>query len=83
MQNITLRSRVGADGHLHLNIPTALPNAELDVIVFLRPINYVDTSKPKTTFSERWRGQFKGIARPLNHADQDLRFEYLAERYKL
>jgi hypothetical protein len=80
MQNITLRSHVGADGDLHLNVPTTLTNTELDVIVFLRPVNPKNTPK---TFSERWRGKFKGATRPKNHAERDLRFEYLAERYKL
>ncbi|MEK8016380.1 MAG: hypothetical protein VSS75_005890 [Candidatus Parabeggiatoa sp.] len=82
MQNITLRSRVGADGNLQLNVPTALPNTELDVLIFLRPLNSSDINKPKT-FSERWRGKFKGITHAKNNAEQDLRLEYLVERYKL
>ncbi|MDM8560622.1 hypothetical protein [Candidatus Parabeggiatoa sp. HSG14] len=82
MQNITLRSCVGADGNLQLNVPTALTNTELDVLIFLRPLNSSDSNKPKT-FSERWRGKFKGIAHAKNNAEQDLRFEYLVERYKL
>jgi len=83
MQNITLRSRVGVDGNLQLNIPTALPNTELDVLVFLRPVkSSSDINKPKT-FSERWQGKFKGISQSKNNAERDLRFEYLAERYQL
>ncbi|MDM8565056.1 hypothetical protein QUF74_05330 [Candidatus Halobeggiatoa sp. HSG11] len=82
MQNITLRSRVDADGNLQLNIPTTLPNTELDVLVFLRPVNSSDVNKPKT-FSERWYGKFKGMSDSKNNAERDLRFEYLAERYQL
>jgi len=82
MQNITLRSRVGADGNLQLNIPTALPNTELDVLIFLQPLNSSDINKQKK-FSERWRGKFKGIAHAKDNAKRDLRFEYLAERYEL
>ncbi len=82
MQNMTLRSRVGADGNLQLNVPTALPNTELEVLIFLRPVNTSDINKPKT-FSERWRGKFKEIPHAKNNAERDLRFEYLAERYQL
>jgi len=82
MQNITLRSRVGADGNLQLNIPTTLPNTELDVLVFLLPVKSSNINKTKT-FSERWQGKFKGISNTENNAERDLRFEYLAERYQL
>jgi len=82
MQNITLHSRVGADGHLHLNIPTALPNTELEILVFLRPVKSSDINQAKT-FSERWQGKFKGIPHGENHLERDLRFEYLAEHYQL
>jgi len=82
MQNITLRSHVGADGNLQLNIPTALPNTELDVLVFFLPVKPSDINKPKT-FSERWQGKFKGILHSENNAERDLRFEYLAEHYQL
>ena len=82
MRNITLRSRADAQGHLQLDIPTAFPNTELEVLVSLRPVNAFNVNKSKT-FSERWRGKFKIIARAKNDAEPDLRFEYLAERYKL
>jgi len=40
---------VGADGNLQLNIPTALSNTELDVLIFLRPIiKSLEPNKPKT-----------------------------------
>ncbi len=82
MQNITLRSHVGADGNLQLNIPTTLPDTELDVLIFLRPINSSDVNKTKT-FSERWQGKFKETSNSEDSAERDLRFEYLAERYQL
>jgi len=81
-KNMMLRSRVGADGNLQLNVPTALPNTELEVFIFLRTLNSSDINKPKT-FSERWLGKFKGKPQAKNNAERDLRYEYLAERYHL
>ena len=83
MQNITLRSRVGADGNLQLNIPTTFPNTELDVLVFLLPPVKSSNINNTKTFSERWQGKFKGIPHSENNAERDLRFEYLAEHYQL
>ncbi len=82
MQNITLRSRVGADGRLHLNIPTTLTDTELDVIVWLRPVKVADQDR-KEPFSEWWAKQFAAIPHHEDHSERDLRFEYLAKRYKL
>jgi hypothetical protein len=39
MQNITLRSHVGKDGILHLDIPVGLTDAELEVTVSLQPVD--------------------------------------------
>lgn len=39
MQTITLRSRVGSDGVLHLDIPSDYTDAELDVTVTVRPVH--------------------------------------------
>jgi hypothetical protein len=82
MQNITLRSRVGTDGRLYLDIPTRLTDTELDVIVWLRPIKASDHDK-RETFSEWWAKQLGAIPHRENRPERDLRFEYLAECYKL
>lgn len=39
MKMIHMRSRVGADGILTLNVPTEAPNTELDVTVVVAPAN--------------------------------------------
>lgn len=39
MQNITLRSHVGKDGILHLDIPVGLIDAELEVTVSIQPVD--------------------------------------------
>lgn len=82
MQHITLHSCADADGNLQLNIPTTLPNTELEVLVFLRPVKPSTPEQPKT-FSQRWQGKFKGISQSKNNVEPDLRFEYLVERYQL
>jgi hypothetical protein len=38
MQRITLNSRVGQDGILHLDIPVDVTNADLTITVILQPI---------------------------------------------
>jgi len=61
MQNITLRSRVGADGNLHLNIPTALSNTELDVLIRLSPHNASASNESSETFSEWWAKELASV----------------------
>ncbi len=45
MQSITLRSYVGSDGILHLEVPVGLTDAELEVTVTIQPVT---PSKVKT-----------------------------------
>ncbi len=45
MQTITLRSHVGSDGILHLEVPVGLTDAELEVTVTIQPVT---PSKVKT-----------------------------------
>ena len=50
MQNITLRSHVGEDGILHLDIPVGLTDAELEITVSVQPVDSpseVDSPKEK------------------------------------
>lgn len=82
-QSLTLRSHVGADGQLHLNVPTNLTETDLEVIILLKPLPPPAPVKPPQTFSERWRGKFKGLYQVQEQATQDLRFQYLMEHYDL
>jgi hypothetical protein len=38
MQSIKVRSRVGSDGMLHLQIPGGIKNTDLEVIVIFQPV---------------------------------------------
>ncbi len=82
MQNITLRSRVGTDGRLQLDIPTRLTDTELEVIVWLRPVK-VSGRGNQETFSAWWAKQLSAVPQHKEYLERDLRFEYLAERYQL
>ena len=42
MQSITLRSHIGPDGILHLNVPVGIHDAEIEVTVTIRPIPKLD-----------------------------------------
>lgn len=82
MQSITLRSQIGADGKLNLNIPTNLANMELDVVIWLRPVTPVPTGKSET-FSQWWAKQVVTTPFAFPSPKKDARFDYLAERYQL
>lgn len=45
MQSITLRSRVGEDGILHLEVPVGLTNADLEVTVTVQLIDLQPKAK--------------------------------------
>ncbi|EDN71140.1 hypothetical protein BGP_2108 [Beggiatoa sp. PS] len=70
MQNITLRSHIGADGNLQLNIPTTLPNTELEVLIFLHPVK-----------SSNFNKKFKSNNGEKNHAKSYIRFSYWCRWY--
>ena len=38
MRSILIKSRVGADGMLHLDVPSDLPGTEVEVMVILQPV---------------------------------------------
>ncbi len=48
MKSVTLRSHVGADGILNLQIPVGITNAELEVMVIVQPL-----IQPEVEASER------------------------------
>jgi hypothetical protein len=67
MPTITLNSRIGSDGMLHLKVPAALIDTECKITVILQPITPI-VSKPKTPedlgwtpgFFERTAGAWEG-----------------------
>lgn len=64
MQSITLRSHVGPDGILHLNIPVGLHDAEIEVTVTVQPVTTAKAKTPEELgyppdFFERTAGSFK------------------------
>ncbi|MBE9095621.1 hypothetical protein [Tychonema sp. LEGE 07203] len=52
MQSIKVRSRVGSDGMLHLQIPGGIKDTELEVIVVFQPVT--PTTEPKTPEDLGW-----------------------------
>jgi hypothetical protein len=52
MQSIKLRSQVGKDGMLHLNIPVGITDKELEVMVIYQPLE--STTQPKTPAELGW-----------------------------
>jgi len=72
MQNITLRSRVGADGMLHLDLPVIAFNMEVEVRLTVKPIHIV---KPfPTTRLEEGLGciKYQGKAKSLEEMEQGI-----------
>ncbi|BAY20943.1 hypothetical protein NIES2100_06870 [Calothrix sp. NIES-2100] len=45
MQSIKIRSRVGQDGILHLEVPVGLKDKEVEVMVIYQPIEATTTTK--------------------------------------
>jgi hypothetical protein len=45
MRSILIRSRVGADGVLHLDVPSGLVETDVEVIVVLQPVNQPDLGR--------------------------------------
>lgn len=47
MQKIVLRTRVGKDGILHLDVPVAIQDAVLEVTVTVQPVSPTQTKSPE------------------------------------
>ena len=55
MQTITLRSYVGKDGILKLQVPTGLSNVDLEILLVLQPVaKKVDTATVEETDAYGW-----------------------------
>jgi hypothetical protein len=82
IQSITLRSHVGVDGQLHLNVPTNLTETDLEITILIRPV--MEDNRPPEKFSEWWSKQLaKFPEAAATAAERDLRYEYLTEHYQL
>ena len=65
MRSILIRSRVGADGILHLDVPSDLPETEVDVMVIVQPVSQSDPGRTEelawsTAFFESVVGSWQG-----------------------
>ncbi len=56
MRSIRVRSHVGADGTLHLNIPLGISNQDVEVMVIYQPLK--TESKTKTPQELGWTPSF-------------------------
>lgn len=73
MQSITLRSHVGTDGILHLDVPVGLHDTDLEVTVTLKPVTPKMEKTPEELgwppgFFERTAGAWQG--EPLTRGAQ-------------
>lgn len=73
MNSIALKTHVGSDGRLRLNIPTGLTDTDLEVIVIMQPVITKPATKPKDLawppgFFEQTFGSFKD--EPLERPEQ-------------
>ena len=73
MQSITLRSHVGTDGILHLDVPVGLHNTDLEVTVTLKAVTPKMVKTPEELgwppgFFERTAGAWQG--EPLTRGAQ-------------
>ena len=67
MDSIKLRSRVGTDGILHLDIPTAITDREIEVTVTIQPVTSEQRGWMPGFFEEVIGGW---VGEPLERPDQ-------------
>lgn len=69
METMRIRSKIGSDGHLKVDVPTTLPQGDVDVVVVLAPVP--SNGKPKKyDFSDlagklKWNGDAVALQRKL------------------
>ncbi len=72
MQTLKLKSRVDHDGHLRLDVPTALPTGEVELVLVIESIAASVPRKEGYDFSDlagrlRWSGDAIERQRALRH----------------
>lgn len=68
MQSIKIRSRVGADGVLHLDVPLEIRDTEIEVTVTVKSVNSVSQKGWMPGFFEEVIGGWVG--EPLERPEQ-------------
>ena len=68
MRSVTLRSHVGSDGILHLQVPVELTDRDLEVMVIYQPLRSQNKSSDELGwppgFLERTAGAIPDLERP-------------------
>lgn len=75
MESYKVQSYVGADGVLHLEVPTRYANADLEIEVKVSPSSKRGSGWPPHFFSEvigSWQGEFP----PREQGDYEVRQEW-------
>ncbi len=61
MLTIPAKSRTNADGTLLLEVPTGMPDAEVEVVIVIEPVQHAGSEAPKDEWPE---GYFERFASP-------------------
>jgi len=69
-QTLKLKSHVDRDGHLRLDVPTALPTGEVELVLTIEPVAAIVPREQGYDFSDlagrlRWSGDAVGAQRAL------------------
>jgi hypothetical protein len=72
MQTIKVRSRIGADGKLQLQLPHQLANQEIDVVLVYQPIEPIQEQTPATA-DDPLIGLFSGAPDLATQSEEMLR----------
>lgn len=72
MQTITLIGQIDTNGHLRLDVPTALPPGKVELVLVINPAAPQTTSSPKYDFSNlvgklQWQGDAVDTQRALRN----------------
>lgn len=72
MQALTLTGQIDINGHLRLDVPTALPPGEVELVVVINPVALQVSPLPKYDFSNligklQWKGDPIATQRALRN----------------
>ena len=75
MHSIKLRSHVGSDGVLHLQVPVGVQNSDIEVMIIVQPIEPEKATTPQDQgwppgFFEQTFGSIPDLERPPQGAPQ-------------
>lgn len=76
MQRIKVRQRVGADGILHLEIPTEVKDGEVEVVVVYQPVQKTEKRQWSSDFLSTFGAWEGGLVRaPQEEQPERVSFE--------